>query len=265
MTKGKIEKEESKVACAGMTIASKHKIVKAKSTDVSLPFKVTDYHKKALSKLLFCHHTGQTLTYLELSDEIGAGPKTKAWQCGAWKDLKTQGLILPSHDSTKGKMQLMLSEKGVTVASTFASDEELADYKMPETNEEHHEKIKSKMMRQDKARKYGPKIFDLMVKEDYTPMNKHDLAAKFNTLADSHGFFYGLQTLKKMGLIDEVKEEASSITKAKPTRMDKAVKKEEGDDAVGAENKGDPKKTKKRSGGKLLQLSERAFLTSIQN
>ena len=136
---------------------------------------------------------------------------------------------------------------------------------MPETNEEHHEKIKSKMMRQDKARKYGPKIFDLMAKEDYTPMNKHDLAAKFNTLADSHGFFYGLQTLRKMGLIAEAKEEASSIIKAKPMRMVKAVKKEEDDDTVGAEKKSDPKKKKKRSGGKLLQLSERAFLSSVQN
>ena len=251
MAKGETQKvkTEEKKAASAMKKDSKHKIVKTKDAvaSESLPFEVTDYHKKALLKLLFCHHSGQVLTYLELSDEIGAGEKTKAWQCGAWKDLKGMGYIVPSPDS-KGKTQYMLSEKGVELATTFASDEELADYKMPETNEEHHEKIKSKLMRQEKAKKFGPKIFDLLLQKD-TPMTRHEIAEEFNTLADSHGFFYGLQALKKMGLVVEA---GVAGKKAKRNNTDTSEKE---DDASS-------KKKKKRSGGNPLKLSEKAFLVT---
>ena len=264
MTKAKIKKETSKVVSASTMTGSKHKIVKSETVDSSLPFEVTDYHKKALLKLLFCHHSGQNLTYLELSDEIGAGAKTKAWQGGAWKDLKTQEYIVPSPTNSKGKTQFMLSEKGITLASTFASDEELADYKMPETNEEHHAKIKSKLAKQEKAKKFGPKIFDLLVREDYASMNKHEIAAKFNTLADSHGFFYGLQALKKMGLVVEDTEAASSATpKGKPKRKAETPESKEGGEGDGTE-KSSQKKKKNRSGGKPLKLSEKAFLATTR-
>lgn len=175
-------KDEEKQPVSASKKPSKH--------TVEAPFELKDHHVKALLKMLHCHHTGQELTYKELSDEIGVGEKTKAWQCIAWKDLKSNAYIIPG--STKGKLKL--SETiGVELATSLASDEELADYKMPETNEEHHEKIKSKLMRQEKAKKKGPEIFAFMVESVDTPMTKHEIAAKFNTDADSHGFFYGFQ------------------------------------------------------------------------
>lgn len=260
MTKTKME--TPKVVSASTTAGSKHKIVKSETVESSLPFEVTDYHKKALLKLLFCHHSGQTLTYLELSDEIGAGAKTKAWQGGAWKDLKTHEYIVPSPTSSKGKTQFKLAEKAVALASTFASDEELADYKMPETNEEHHEKIKSKLARQDKAKKFGPKIFDLLVQEDYTSMNKHEIAATFNTLADSHGFFYGLQALKKMGYVVEDTEAASRVTPKSKRKNETPESKEEGEG--NDTDRSIQKKKKNRSGGMPLKLSETAFLATTR-
>ena len=163
--------------------------VKGEDATIDAPFEVKEYHKKALSKMLFCHHHNQELTYKELSAEIGVGEKTKAWQCEAWKDLKSNAYIVPA----SGKGKLKLSDKGVALATSFASDDELEDYKTPQTNEDHHEKIKSKLMKQEKAKKMGPQIFDLLVQSVDKPMTKHELAAEFNTLADSHGFFYGFQ------------------------------------------------------------------------
>ncbi|CAB9511894.1 expressed unknown protein [Seminavis robusta] len=253
---------------------TKHKIVKdeeiVKENDdaaISVPFEVGKFHKMALLKLLFCHHSGQELTYKELSDAMGVGEKTKAWQCEAWRDLKKNEYIVPSGTDKK----LKLSEKGVELATSFASDEELADYKMPETNEEHHEKIKSKLMRQDKAKKMGPKIFDLLVENKDNPMTNHEMAAKFNTLADSHSFFYGFQALKKMGLVETTGE--SKKPDEEPMKIDEEEPKEE-EDAINDETTdGDdkPKKKKKKkkskksmSGGKLWKLSEKAFLVTAK-
>ena len=57
----------------------------------------------------------------------------------------------------------MLSKKGVDLATEFASDEELAAFKPAQTNEEHQEKIKAKLMMNPKAKSYGPKIFDILL------------------------------------------------------------------------------------------------------
>lgn len=257
MTTTEKTKEEKEVVSAvqNQSISKTVKVEDAASAEsISVPFDVTDYHKKALVKLFHCRHTDQVLTYAELSSEIGAGEKTKAWQCVAWKDLKGHEFLVPAPNSDGGKTKYMLSEKGMQVATRFLTDEELADLKMPETNEEHHEKIKSRLMKQDKAKKYGPKIFDLLLETQDTPMNKLELAAKLNTQSESHGFFYGLQALRKMGLVCNVE-----VPSNKPeTKKRKA--KEENDDAS---NNGEKKK-RKRSAGKPLKLTEKAFLATVQ-
>jgi hypothetical protein len=173
------------------------------------PFEVNDLHTKALLKLLFCHHTGVTLDYDQLSDgnfflyklsiyalsvrqthffrffqhtEIGIGKKTKRWQCGAWKDLKSNNYVGGS------SKVIQLTEAGLALATSLASDEELAEYTMPETNEEHHDKIRQKLDRNEKSKRYGSKIFTYMVATyDGEAMTKHELADHFDTLADSHG------------------------------------------------------------------------------
>ena len=278
------------------------------SEELDVPFEVKEYHKKALGKLLYCYHSNgedQVLSYGQLSDEIGVGEKTKAWQCGAWRDLKSNEYIVALGNASDGKTGYKLSEKGIELASSFASKEELADYKMPETNDEHHEKIKSKLSRNEKAKRFGPKIFDYLVAQKERAekegnsgifcMDRHELAEQFNTLADSHGFFYGLQALKQMKLVcdappEVVKESsASSGTSKGKKRKQKGLNKEEedgsdnedgGKDSEEDKNEGDnddndkdggedsderkPKKvrksTKKRSGGKKLMLTDKAFL-----
>ena len=134
-TKNDTIKAEEKQPVSASKKPSKHSVVKDEETTVTAPFELGDYHKKALVKMFRCHHNKQELTYKELSAEVGVGEKTKAWQCEAWKDLKSNEYIVPA--STKGKLKL--SDIGVELATTLMSDEELADYKMPETNEEHHE------------------------------------------------------------------------------------------------------------------------------
>lgn len=162
-------------------------------------FEMGKHHKNALKTLLFAYHNNrQTLTYPELSDRIGVGEKTKAWQCGAWRDLKSEGYIVPAAEKSK----FQLSPEGVALATTLATPEELAEFKPPGTNEELHAKIKAKLARLPKGVKYASKMLDLMLAEDYLPLNRHELAAKFDVLADSHGFFYGLQALQKMKYVE---------------------------------------------------------------
>lgn len=93
-----------------------------------LPFEVKELHQKALKVLFRCHHNSngdKTVTYDELSLMVGSGKKTKNWQCGAYRDLKQNGFIL----SDNGRIEL--SVKGVQLAQTFCSEEELAEFKEP--------------------------------------------------------------------------------------------------------------------------------------
>jgi hypothetical protein len=187
-------------------------------------FEMGKHHKNALKTLLFVYHNNrQTLTYPELSDRIGVGEKTKAWQCGAWRDLKSEGYIVPA--SEKGKFELSL--QGVALATTLATPEELAEFQPPATNKELHVKIKAKLDRLPKGAVYAGKILDLMLQEDYIPLNRNDMAAKFNTLADSHGFFYGRQSLKKMKYVEYcTTTETEQIERFRATIMSSYVKEE---------------------------------------
>jgi len=165
------------------------------------PFELNDKHKKALTTLLHAYHNNrQTMTYPELSLALNIGEKTKAWQSGAWKDLKSNEYIVSKQEDKK---QFELSDKGVALASTFLTTEELAEFAPPATTELLHERIKKKLSRLEKNYgDWGCKILDYMNSKDYVvPMGKHDLAHHFGTLADSHGFFYGLQALIKWGYV----------------------------------------------------------------
>ena len=243
------------------------------------PFEINDLHTKALLTLLSCHHNNrQTLTYSELSLRIEIGEKTKRWQCVAWKDLKDNEYIV----SGSSPKSLELSDKGVELATSLASDEELAEYKPPSTTEELHDKIKAKLERNEKAKKYGGKILDLMAAPDYTPLNRNELASKLNTQADSHGFFYALKALKDMKYVvfctdQEIAELEAAAADATPKPDTKVtavkVESEDGSEdenkraAEGDDSKEPPKKKhkskKKRTGGKPLKLSDAAFVRPV--
>lgn len=247
------------------------------------PFEIKELHTKALLTLLHCHHNNrETLTYAELSTRIETGEKTKNWQLGAWKELKSNEYIVPS---SSDKKSFELSAKGVELASTLASDEELAEFKAPETTKELHNKIKAKLERNAKGKRYAARILDLMAAPDYTPLNRHEMAAKFNVVADSHGFTYGLKALREPGYVvhctaSEIAEiKAAAAAKPQP-EMDVAVNQEKAEEASGESVPVDEKKraldesgksneppkkkkyksTKKRSGGKPLKLSDKAFI-----
>ena len=236
------------------------------------PFELGNYHKKALVTLLHLYHGNrQTLTYEELSLRLDVGKKTKAWQSGAWKDLKGHEYIVPSTADTK---KYELSEKGVQIASTLVSAEELAEFAPPDTNSKLHEKIKARVARDDKARKYGGKLLDVMSAPDYVPLNRHELASKFDIVADSHGFCYALKWHKDNGYVEFCTAEEIAALKAKNEMMaqdegastgeEKQKADSMGDDHIEEETK-EPKKkkyksTKKRSGGKPLKLSKKAFV-----
>lgn len=155
------------------------------------PFQVGKHHKRSLAVLMLCYYNGnRSLTYAELSSEMGVGEKTKDWQCKAWKDLKDHKYVVVDNHK-----KISLSPKGLQLATRYASDDELKDFKPAATIEEHHEKIKSKLIKAyPKGKSYGPKILDLLIANRDGPlMTKVELAASFNTIADSHGFFYGFK------------------------------------------------------------------------
>lgn len=253
MTKSETKKGGKSEEKTATTVVKDSKHSAPSATNLS--FEVKPLHTKALLKLLHCHHNGQTLTYSELSDEIGTGEKTKAWQCEAWKDLKSNSYIIPGpSDGKNKKTTYKLSQQGVELAMTFASDEELADFKTPATNEEHHEKIRSKLMRngQKKGQKHGPKIFDLLLEDPDTPVTRLELASKLKTNPDSHGFFYGFQALQKMGLV-------STVGKTSKMKESSKGKETEGSNE-GAEEK--LKKVRIRGGKQEFKLTEKAFLAT---
>jgi hypothetical protein len=151
---------------------------------------MADHKKTALLVLLRCHHNnGQELTYSELSAEMGVGEKTKAWQCEAWKDLRSNDHVVKGSEPKTWK----LSDEGIKLATSLCSDEELKDYQQAMTNDEHHGKIKSKLERnaKDKANK-GAELFDFLISMN-CPLTKDEVAGQFNTVPDAHGFFYGWQ------------------------------------------------------------------------
>ena len=239
------------------------------------PFEMGKHHKKALVTLWHLYHGGrQTLTYDELSLRLGVGKKTKAWQGGAWKDLKGHEYIV---SSPSDKKQFELSEKGVQLAATLMDDEELAEFAVPDTNETLHENIKKRVGRDDKARRYGGKILDLMLAPDYFPLNRHQMAAKFGTLADSHNFFYALKWHKDNGYVEfcepneiaELKSNKVSTVKEESESASTGDKKREASEDVDESDEPPKKKkcksTKKRSGGKPLKLSKKAFVHPPQS
>ena len=271
------------------------KTVATKNAPPKVSFEIKPLHQQALLVLFRCNHNGQTLTYAELSAEVGKGEKTKAWQCEAWKDLKSNGLIVPAAEAK----HFQLSSQGIELAKSFVSEEELAEYMTPTTNEEYHEKIRNRLLRnENKGKLYGPKIFNLMLELSLsdTKVTRGQLASKLSTNPDAHGFFYGFKNLQKMGMI----EEAGSLSKSEMNKQkikneedddaaetdggndnnesDKNIKQEEGDHAAEdtekkgdeeAENKKKKKKkskcTRNRGGYKLFKLSSKAFLATASN
>jgi hypothetical protein len=222
------------------------------------PFDVGDLHTKALLRLLRAHHSDQSLTYAELSDEIGIGQKTKRWQCEAWKDLKSNDYLAGG-----GKVPIALTAKGLQLATSLADDDELEEYKKPMTNEEHHEKIRKKLERIEKARRYGPKIFDYMLDTHKSnPRTKHDIASHFDTLADSHGFFYGFQALRKMKLVAPVDGPAKSSGKRKEREGEETNGDDDYSEKATKKSTKVYKSKKKRQGGKMWRLTEKAWLTT---
>lgn len=280
--------------------ATKHseKTSEVKKMIPSLPFEIKPLHKKALLKLLHCHHNGIFPTYPELSREMEVGEKTKAWQCEAWKHLKTNNFIVPGTE----KKTFCLSEEGMVLASSFASDEELAEFMTPSSNEELHKKIRTKLIRDvDKGRKHkGKEIFDLLLEDNRASWTRLELASKLGTNPDAHSFFYGFNALKKMGLVEmvgnvtreELKRKAESLTKKSNDNDDKPKKKPKKNsipdsDKLGGEglvkeetcivkteleekkDKTPKKKQKKkydriRGGTQLFSLSKKAFLVTAQ-
>jgi len=215
----------------------------------SVAFKVNDLHTKALLALFRCHHNDQELTYSELSSEIGIGEKTKRWQCEAWKDLKGHGYIVQADNVKK---TFKLSDKGMEFSTTFVSDKELAELKAPLTNEEHHEKIRARLLRFPKGTKTGPEIFDVLLKHQDTPMTRLELVTKTpgkSSNPDSHGFYYGFKNLMAMGLVEEIGKVTVADMRSMKTEMYKG--------------KSENEKVRIRGGRKKFKLSGKAFLATV--
>ena len=189
----------------------------------------------------------------------------------------------------------------MVLASSFASDEELAEFMTPSSNEELHEKIRTKLIRDvDKGRKKhkGKEIFDLLLEDDSrASWTRLELASKLGTNPDAHSFFYGFNALKKMGLVEmvgnvtreELKRKAESfLTKKSNDNDDKPKKKPKKNPIPDSDKSGGeglvkeetcivkteleekkdktPKKKQDRirGGTQLFSLSKKAFLVTAQ-
>jgi hypothetical protein len=152
------------------------------------------------------------------------------------------------------------------------------------SNEEHHTRIKKLLERNGKGKRYGPKIFDYMLTLT-AGKPKHEIAAHFNTLADSHGFFYGFQALKKMKLVEPagVANKLTSASAGNNKRKEHDDGKQQDDAADSCAVDGDIKdytdtindqeatatkkvynSKKKREGGQMWRLTDKAFLKGQQ-
>ena len=187
----------------------------------------------------------------------------------------------------------------MVLATSFASDTELAEFMTPSSNEELHEKIRTKLLRDvHKGRKHkGKEIFDLLLEEDNnrTSWTRLELASKLGTNPDAHSFFYGFNALKKMGLVEmvgnvtreELKRKAESfLTKKSNDNDDKPKKKPKKNPIPDSDKSGGeglvqeetcivkteleekkdktPKKNRIRGGTQLFSLSKKAFLVTAQ-
>lgn len=70
-----------------------------------------------------------------------------------------------------------------------------------------------------RAAKYGPRILQVMLRPDYSPMMRYEMAASLDppASADSHGFSYALRALqKKLGIFDPLSpDEIAQLRKEK--------------------------------------------------
>ena len=234
---------------------------KRKEAPQNLPFKINDLHKKALVALFHSHHSGILLTYADLSLAIGIGEKTKRWQCEAWKHLKRGEYIVSGPE----KGTFCLSPEGLDLATCFVTDEELADYKAPVSNDELHKKIRKKLDRDTKNGKKhkGSQIFDLLLKvnEESRSLTRLEIANELKTGPDAHGFFYGFKALQKMNLVTVTDTISRKELERKYELLPSTRKKKE------EEEEEEPKKKKRkriRGGLQLFGLSEKAFLATVR-
>mmetsp|Transcript_23711 Transcript_23711/g.65897 ORF Transcript_23711/g.65897 Transcript_23711/m.65897 type:complete len:263 (-) Transcript_23711:134-922(-) len=243
-------------------------------TQIDVPFKVKDLHKKALLTLWRSSHNGICLTYPDLSNALGVGEKTKSWQCEAWKELKKNELIV----SGQKAKTWTLSEEGTQLALSLASPEEIDEYKSPLTNEEHHKKIRSKLSKalgpsaKEKAgASMGPMIFDCLLEHTKTPMTRLEICSKLPGKGwpnpESSGFFYGFRNLDKMGLVctdgEASNEEMLELHQAFSAKQREGKKRKKSEDDSSSE--GDEKKPRIRGGRKKYKLSEKAFLVTSED
>eukprot|EP00977_Amphora_coffeiformis_P007629 scaffold1684_cov214-Amphora_coffeaeformis.AAC.13 len=112
---------------------------------------------------------------------------------------------------------------------------ELAEYVPPDTTAKLHEQIKKRLHKLPRGGKggatMGAAILDRISSPDYIPVDRNVMAAKFGTLADSHGFFYALQALKQWGYVvfcddAEIAELSRRFPVVPDETHDKATKKE---------------------------------------
>lgn len=148
------------------------------------------------------------LSFCDILKSMGMNDRNTGWR-NAWKDLIQTNLIEPSTGSGGGgtfTSPFCLTKKGIDKSSTpeLKAALEQAKQQRPKTNEEHHERIKSKLMNNR-----GVQIFDLLLNEG--PLSRLDLAAKLGVNHTGAYFSYALQELRELGYAENVKGDGKKM------------------------------------------------------
>lgn len=142
------------------------------------------------------------LSFAAIMSSLGMNDHNTGWR-NSWKDLEKKGLTqqVPGGNGGFFTSGFCLTKEGL---DAFATDDNMKEAmaviseKQPKTNEEHQNRIKSKLMN-----KRGEEIFDVLLK--HGPLSRKEIAAKLGISDRGAYFSYALQQLKDLGYVRKVR------------------------------------------------------------
>jgi DNA-binding transcriptional regulator GbsR (MarR family) len=148
-----------------------------------------------LAKMMEQHTMeNNSVSYADIMKDLGMNDRNTKWR-NAWKDLESKDYITKAIGSSSPIFTsgFQLTPTGIDEVATDEYKEALSQ-RSPQTNEELHERIKSKLMN-----KRGDDIFDLLL--EHGSLSRSELSEKLGISDRGANFSYALQQLKDLDYI----------------------------------------------------------------
>jgi hypothetical protein len=164
-----------------------------------------------LTKLMEQHMLESGLvSFASIMTSLDMNDRNTKWRI-AWKDLQEQDYTEQATEGGFFTSGFNLTKAGLDMAATDEYKEAMAQMKTtPKTNEEHHARIKRKLMN-----KRGDQIFDLLLQ--HGRLSRKELASILEISDRGAYFSYALQQLKDLGYAENVPDAGSGRKKVRLT------------------------------------------------